>query len=694
MKRITSILLPLGILAAASVWIISLVWLAQGLDFEPLTVFFGATMSLALLLKDELEKGIRRLRRNTNRQPSDEQRLESKIKSSWIEGALIDLLENRRELAPEMTVELHGNANIQHNTKRAFYTTQIKSVFIQPGNLLILGEPGSGKTVLLLQLADQLFQTRLTSRDPNAIPVILSLSSWDANIKSFDNWLVREMASQYRMPERISSEFISQGKVILLLDGLDEVTVASRNSCVQKLNEFTEKNLSVKFVVTCRHTEYNMLDSELHHYNRVIIQNLQESQVENYLNSHVDKYSGFQMFLKKTPEIKSGIAANPLLLGMMLNIFEDASISSIQAVFEDTIEPEPRIIQTYLQKRLTTIKEFSYTDSLRYLTWISNELHKQHRRIHFFESIQPDSLTKTLHKTYRFLLGTVYLALYGIAFFFLSLLFLDWESGLWFGLYSGLVCGVAVSMRGGVGFGIVGAIYSGISIVAGFAWVSSMDLTLLQSILSGIGFGLLGGFILGLIGRLTDVTTEVQPAKTLEWTIRIPELTITPLLGLFGAYFLWKLGLMSMHSQQSLLLVGLALGLIFAFTGSYRPSEVVGTILYPNQGIVESMKNVARVWGGASLLAGSVTGITFGPVIGLAVGIAIFFTLAPTRATGGEAVIKHYLLRALLIANGHLPIRLLYFLEQTSKQRITKRAGGGFLFVHIKLSQYLLDRVA
>ena len=66
--------------------------------------------------------------------------------------------------------------------------------------LLILGEPGSGKTVTLLVLSELLQRTAndLTGSEP--IPVVFNLSSWGARRQPLWDWLVAELSAKYQIP--------------------------------------------------------------------------------------------------------------------------------------------------------------------------------------------------------------------------------------------------------------------------------------------------------------------------------------------------------------------------------------------------------------------------------------------------------------------------------------------------------------
>ncbi len=59
-------------------------------------------------------------------------------------------------------------------------------------SLLVLGEPGAGKTTMLLELARDLLSR--AERDPiKPMPVIFSLSAWTEAKPSLAEWLVDEL---------------------------------------------------------------------------------------------------------------------------------------------------------------------------------------------------------------------------------------------------------------------------------------------------------------------------------------------------------------------------------------------------------------------------------------------------------------------------------------------------------------------
>lgn len=123
---------------------------------------------------------------------------------------------------------------------------------VPSGRLVVLGEPGSGKTVLAAMLNLGL----LAEREPGApVPVLLTLSTWDPVSESLRDWIARTLGTAYYGGRTEKPELLlSARRLLLILDGLDEMPEASRRSAVRVINESCGEGTGV--VLTCRAAEY------------------------------------------------------------------------------------------------------------------------------------------------------------------------------------------------------------------------------------------------------------------------------------------------------------------------------------------------------------------------------------------------------------------------------------------------------
>jgi hypothetical protein len=102
--------------------------------------------------------------------------------------------------------------------------------------MLIVGEPGSGKTIAAYSLIEYLDNTEGDKR----IPLLVNLSAWEAQ-DSFEDFLVDYLCSSvgYQVRERaVARAFIDSDRYNLILDGLDEIPVGLRAHFSERLDEY------------------------------------------------------------------------------------------------------------------------------------------------------------------------------------------------------------------------------------------------------------------------------------------------------------------------------------------------------------------------------------------------------------------------------------------------------------------------
>lgn len=119
------------------------------------------------------------------------------------------------------------------------------------GRLLIVGQPGMGKTTLLLQLANRLF-----TLEADVLPVLLNLATWQSDFIKLETWLEAVLASELSTNKSGVKVLLQQSNLILLLDGLDELKEESKMaSCLAAIAEYGA-TAGRRFVISCRIEEY------------------------------------------------------------------------------------------------------------------------------------------------------------------------------------------------------------------------------------------------------------------------------------------------------------------------------------------------------------------------------------------------------------------------------------------------------
>ena len=125
-----------------------------------------------------------------------------------------------------------------------------REAFDKYSMLFILGKPGAGKTTFLKHLT-----IKAANGDINGVPIFISLRQFsESGLKLID--FIVEQFNICAFPEAklFLEKILSEGKAIVLLDGLDEVVAARdmRRRTIDQIANFSNKYSDNRFVITCR----------------------------------------------------------------------------------------------------------------------------------------------------------------------------------------------------------------------------------------------------------------------------------------------------------------------------------------------------------------------------------------------------------------------------------------------------------
>ena len=273
-------------------------------------------------------------------------------------------------------------------------------------SLLILGEPGCGKTTLLLHLAQHLLLQ--AGRDEKLpMPVVLNLSSWAQKQLPLPEWIVEELQRRYHVPTRLSQAWIATDMLHLLLDGLDEVDVSCRIACINTLNQYREQHGFTAMVVCSRTTEYLAQKHLLALQNAVIIQPLIEEQMMVYLKSTGPQFEALQRTLHEDAGLRV-LAQTPLMLNMMVLAYQGRAIDS--HLLSGSIETRRRhIFVLYVDRVLHRREEYthySFEQTVQWLTHLAQYMQRKGISDFYLEQMQPAWLQNRLSsRLYQSIVG-------------------------------------------------------------------------------------------------------------------------------------------------------------------------------------------------------------------------------------------------------------------------------------------------
>jgi hypothetical protein len=325
-----------------------------------------------------------------------------KVHTFWIEGVLqhsihgVVLIEiGKKSLSEavehpwERVLEVPGQSSqIMPRNK------SIGDIFRESGqSLLILGEPGSGKTTTLLELGRHLLLH--AQHDPShPVPVVFNLSSW-ARQSIFD-WLVDELSTKYFVAKHQARSWLRANRLLPLLDGLDEVTGDARTACVTSINRFAQDVGVPGLAVSSRTNEYVALGARLRLHAAICLQPLTPEQVKAYVSEAGPELGALSAALQEDAGLQS-LAQSPLMLAVMSLAYRGASIERLASEQPPAGETQQgHVLAAYVDRMFARMgratRPYAKEQSVAWLSWLAQNMREHSQSIFLIEQIQPSWL--------------------------------------------------------------------------------------------------------------------------------------------------------------------------------------------------------------------------------------------------------------------------------------------------------------
>ena len=656
-----------------------------------------------------------------------------KVKQFWVEGVL------EKSVRGAMLLNLHGRSYdeaVDNPWQRVIGSVPPLPVgeetAVPPANLtarfqqadralLLLGEPGSGKTMTLIALAQELI-TQAESDPEQPVPVIFNLVSWAEKRESISAWLEEELTAKYQIPHTLGRQWLADDALILLLDGLDEVSLNHRAACVAAINHFRKEQGLTGVVVSSRRKAYEASNTNLQLNSAFLLQPLTTSQIDVYLAAAGEPLAGLRTAVQQDPVLQE-MAQTPLMLhALSAAYWQTKTVPGGDSTFDIN-----GLFDTYVQAMFDRRGEnlaFSHEKVRARLAWLAQRMDMHNQALFLIERLQPSWLPSRRWQ-WAYILGSrLFAGLNASLMMWLFWLMIRinvppfgtvWsqkaaqiipgrasETDFWLMLFLGLSMGLLTAVLDNIYYGwisnqgypavnkrkrLIGRIvFTGI-ITGALAMLivgifDNLYIAFSFGLVVAVAFGLNIYFVYG--GNLRD---DIRTVAALSWTWTGAFIGLLIGLGLSTAVELieWTL-----YGTTQIVPTYLSLGLIFMLLGGLRGHRVSVTS-NPNQGVWLSATN--------ALIAAGIVGLTmFGATavvwqnlfLGFIAGaLSILSTLF---MFGGGNVTNHFYLRFLLWLTKDLSWDLVSFLEFSVNRVFLHRVGGGYLFIHQTLQAYFAKR--
>lgn len=223
------------------------------------------------------------------------------------------------------------------------------------GRLLLLGDPGAGKTTALYAFGRDAVVKRLN--DPTEpLPIFERIATWTTSPpRPITKWLSNDSLSEHEIKKLIQND-----EALLLLDGLDELgETRTERVRIPNLNEIhdvvydpRERFIqfipdSAKVVISCRVKDYEAIDKKIQTLNgAVTLQQLNDRQIRNYLYEMPDLW-----FAINSDKHLMELVRIPLLLSIITFAYRDRGNELRQLNDLNGVQLRDHIFDTYLTVR-------------------------------------------------------------------------------------------------------------------------------------------------------------------------------------------------------------------------------------------------------------------------------------------------------------------------------------------------------
>ena len=219
--------------------------------------------------------------------------------------------------------------------------------------LMLLGGPGVGKSTFLRKVGLEALKGKDGNFSHKCIPVLLDLKKFTESQIEIETLIIQEFETcGYPCPDEMTRRALEAGKLLILLDGLDEVPAANVNNVINKIGDFVDRYSQNRFIASCRIAAYK---GGFTRFTEVEMAEFDDAQIEAYIKnwfaSTPDQYRRqldaemgtaqlcWNMLNEWEHESTKELAQNPLLLTLLCMVYDNSQDfpRNRAALYEDAL---------------------------------------------------------------------------------------------------------------------------------------------------------------------------------------------------------------------------------------------------------------------------------------------------------------------------------------------------------------------
>jgi predicted NACHT family NTPase len=321
--------------------------------------------------------------------------------------------------------------------KRGFNVTRAdKKPGLQVANeqpyLMVLGGPGVGKSTFLRKVGLEALRTLgrrdFAGKDPGnllvpqaifyqhpCIPVMLELRQFDKPDISIKAVIAEELETcGFPHPEDLTELFLKNGKLLVLLDGLDEVPSATLNHAITEIENLVDRYSTNRYIASCRVAAYTF--GGFRRFKDVAMAAFEDEQIEQFIKNWFQKSRDlevgtaercWELLNSKDYQAAKELAQTPLLLTLLCVVYDEFQDfpKKRHALYGEALDvllrkwaSEKRIQRNPIYQELSAELELDMLAEIAYTSFVDDQLFfSKDRLIKQIREFLVDNLNAPIH---------------------------------------------------------------------------------------------------------------------------------------------------------------------------------------------------------------------------------------------------------------------------------------------------------
>ena len=256
--------------------------------------------------------------------------------------------------------------------------------------LMVLGGPGAGKSTFLRKMGLEALKVKKGGFKHSCIPVFIELKGFTSSEINIEKFIIEEFRiCNFPDPEKFTAKALEKGKLLISLDGLDEVPSQNLNETINQIQNFVDKYDQNRFIASCRTAAYR---GNFRRFSDVAMADFDDEQIQQFINNWFQKEEDkqaktgdkcWELLQKPENQAAKELAHTPLLLTFLCLVYDrsqnfpnNRSVlykNALRILLEEWAA-EKRILRDEIYQGLHTELEEVLLSKIAYTGFASNRL--------------------------------------------------------------------------------------------------------------------------------------------------------------------------------------------------------------------------------------------------------------------------------------------------------------------------------